>query len=107
MIMDQLLTFDECQGIAKDDWDIVGTDDTTGEEHIIRWQRKPMALKNPFASINGVTGYCIFDGEAGHRVHICAHKHCKSRFGPSKYGAIGPPTSHLRIKIHWWGAYSS
>ena len=98
-MMDQLLTKAECKDIAKDDGDIVGIDDENGTEHTIRWQRKPMALTNPHANAYGVSGYCYFDGEAGPRVHICAHINCKARHKTaSKYAGTGPPRAHLRTK---------
>ena len=37
--MDQLLTVDECKAIANSHEVIVGTDDVTGVEHSIQWQR--------------------------------------------------------------------
>ena len=99
--MDQLLTVDECKAIAHSYTEIVGTDDITGVEHRIRWQRmKPdEVLKNPAYNQSGVSGDCIFDGIPGTRVHICANMTCMARHKhPSKYGDTGPPKAHLRIR---------
>ena len=69
--------------------------DDDGKRHRFQWTSLHVTRtsKNP----NGTSGFAnVQSSETGmtgqqKRVHLCAHNPCRARWGPGKYGHVGPP----------------
>ena len=78
-----LLTSEETKTLQRRSDVFTGWGDA-GNERTIKWLRKSEmpegpGYTNPTANGNGVSGWCVLDGYAFRRVHVCAHDPCNAR----------------------------
>ena len=106
----ELLTYDEVKSLCRRTDVLQGYGDA-GNVRTILWQRKSEmpdgpGYTNPTSNFNGVSVWCILDGDVNvlRRIHVCAYDPCRARHvdsrgnvAVSKYGIPGPPEDHVKI----------